>query len=173
MLLAWCGSAHKLARIHLPSHLQDMVAQLHSPQTPKLKGAIPKQFISGSVRIVFATEAFGLGADNKDIRRIVHIFCPSTMETYLQDIGRAGRDSQGGHAIMCVNAHDMASRKVMQKMKDLTSTDGYRRASILAHFGTESLKMDPHQCCDNCLLLCSCSEDLTLNQIVYKCHLHE
>ena len=169
MPLAWCGSAHKLAHIYLSCHLHDMVAQFHSPQTPKLKGAIPKQFIAGSVRLVFDTEAFGMGADIKDIKRIIHISCPSTVETYLQEIGRAGRDGQGGHAIMYVNAHDIASRKVTQEMKDFTGTDGCRRASILAHFGVEPMKVDPHQCCDNCLLLCSCSDcEVNEGQVITK-----
>ena len=67
----------------LPDNLHDMIAQYHAPQTKLLKEAILKNIASGQVRLIFATEVFRMGADIKDIRRVIHITCPSSIETYL------------------------------------------------------------------------------------------
>jgi ATP-dependent helicase YprA (DUF1998 family) len=52
------------------------------------------QFMSGKVRVVVATVAFGMGIDKSDIRGIIHFNMPRTFESYVQEIGRAGRDGK-------------------------------------------------------------------------------
>ena len=155
--LIWCGTAHMLALHHLPEQLHEKVAQFHAPQTKFLKEKIPNALSTGEVLLVFATEAFGMGADVKDIRRIIHITCPPGIETYLQEVGRAGRDGKGGRAILYVNSSDKANKNVSQEMKDYCNTNSCRRATLLSHFDCPAPYTNPHECCDNCLAMCECS----------------
>ena len=88
MPLAWCGQAHKLALETLPTAMHAKIAQYHSPQTKDMKKAIAAGLCDGNILLVFATEALGMGADVKDIRRIIHITSPASVETYMQELGR-------------------------------------------------------------------------------------
>ena len=59
--------------------------------------------MSGKLRIVVATVAFGMGIDKRDIRAIIHYNMPKTFESYIQEIGRAGRDGNPAHCHLFLN----------------------------------------------------------------------
>ncbi|KAK9877973.1 hypothetical protein WA026_020188 [Henosepilachna vigintioctopunctata] len=66
----------------------------HAGLTASRRKAIQKAFISGKLRIIVATIAFGMGINKSDIRCVIHYSMPSKFESYVQEIGRAGRDDQ-------------------------------------------------------------------------------
>ena len=68
------------------------------------------------VRIMVATNAFGMGIDKPDVRFVVHFDCPDSIEAYFQEAGRAGRDGQPAQAILLYNNSDHA--KLMKRIED-------------------------------------------------------
>lgn len=70
-----------------------------------------EEFICGLRRVMVATIAFGLGIDKPDIRGVIHFHLPSSLESYYQEAGRAGRDDQAAQCILLFNWQDSALRK--------------------------------------------------------------
>ena len=77
------------------------------------------------VRIMVATNAFGMGIDKSDVRMVVHYDCPDSIEAYFQEAGRAGRDGQPARAILLYNATDES--KLHKRVKDTFPEKDYIR----------------------------------------------
>ncbi len=58
------------------------------------------------VRVMVATNAFGMGIDKPDVRLVIHIDCPDSIEAYFQEAGRGGRDGEKAYAVLLYNNHD-------------------------------------------------------------------
>ena len=68
-------------------------------------------FMSGDVRVVVATTAFGMGIDKPDVRFVVHEAIPDSVDSYWQEVGRAGRDGEPSRALMLYRAEDIGLRR--------------------------------------------------------------
>jgi ATP-dependent DNA helicase RecQ len=67
--------------------------------------------MSGKTRIIVATNAFGMGIDKPDVRLVVHLDLPDTLEAYYQEAGRVGRDGEKSYAVMLFNNHDIVNSR--------------------------------------------------------------
>ncbi|MBI5727196.1 MAG: ATP-dependent DNA helicase RecQ [Ignavibacteriales bacterium] len=68
---------------------------------------IQRDFLSGNCNIMLATNAFGMGIDKPDIRFVIHAEVPSSVESYYQEIGRAGRDGEDSTCVLLYNREDL------------------------------------------------------------------
>lgn len=80
-------------------------AGLSTPERSKRQ----EMWIKNEVRVMVATNAFGMGIDKPDVRLVVHLDLPETLEAYYQEAGRAGRDTQKAFATVLYNQNDIAS----------------------------------------------------------------
>lgn len=67
-----------------------------------------KEWTEGKVRVMVATNAFGMGIDKPDVRLVIHADCPDSIEAYFQEAGRAGRDGCKAYAVLLYNGNDKA-----------------------------------------------------------------
>ena len=84
-----------------------------------------KAWQSDQVRVMVATNAFGMGIDKPDVRVVIHIDCPDSIEAYFQEAGRGGRDGQKSYAVLLFNDNDQ--RKLMKRISDTFPEKDYVR----------------------------------------------
>ncbi len=79
----------------------------HAGLPPETKKDVQQRFIAGDLRAISATNAFGMGIDKPDVRLVVHADIPGSLENYLQEAGRAGRDREQAHCILLYATTDV------------------------------------------------------------------
>ena len=79
--------------------------------SPEEKEARQNRWKSGETRVMVATNAFGMGIDKADVRVVVHLDLPESVEAYFQEAGRAGRDGKESFAVLLYNSKDEATVK--------------------------------------------------------------
>ncbi len=79
----------------------------HAGLTPDEKKTIQERFRIGELRVIAATNAFGMGIDKPDIRLVVHGDIPGSLENYLQEAGRAGRDRDHANCVLLYAPDDV------------------------------------------------------------------
>ncbi len=83
----------------------------HGARTASAKERAMAAFSSGKTPVMVATNAFGMGIDQPDVRLVIHVQVPDSPEAYWQEAGRAGRDGARAHAVMLYAAADMVTRR--------------------------------------------------------------
>lgn len=142
----------------------ELVAQYHAPQTNDMKELIMKDYADndGKLRLLFASEAFSMGVDIQDIRRIVHLGPPKTLEVYAQEIGRCGRDGELGEIVTYYNKTDIRENcsHVDPIVRNFCHATTCRREILLDYFGfrkDDGQYVNKYKCCDICTGSGNCS----------------
>ncbi|MBP9228809.1 MAG: RecQ family ATP-dependent DNA helicase [Azonexus sp.] len=99
------------------------VGHFHAKLPPETKKNIQKTFIDGSLRVIVATNAFGMGIDKPDVRLVIHADIPGSLENYLQEAGRAGRDRMAARCVLLYTAEDVERQFGMSARSRLTQKE--------------------------------------------------
>ncbi len=111
-----------------------MVEAFHAGLSAPEKKRIQDAFMAGELRVICATNAFGMGVDKEDVRVVIHADIPGSLENYIQEAGRAGRDRQPARCVLLYDQEDVEAQFSMEAMSELTRRDiaeilrGLRRA---------------------------------------------
>jgi len=106
--VVYCATRSATERVSEFLQQQDIAAErFHAGLTPEEKRETQERFRVGALRVIAATSAFGMGIDKPDIRLVVHGDIPSSLENYLQEAGRAGRDRAPATCVLLFSTNDV------------------------------------------------------------------
>ena len=157
---AWLGQSH-------PS-----VGYYHAGLSDEERRLVHDEFCLGAVRILAATNAFGMGIDKSDVRLVVHFDIPGSLEAYYQEVGRAGRDGQSAACVLLFHERDLATQEyfiqqaskepgnsdrvgrmktLLQDLLEYVSVPTCRQLAILDYFSDDAERaLGPCGLCDRC-----------------------
>jgi ATP-dependent DNA helicase RecQ len=164
------GSEAEAERLRLAGWSADAY---HAGMTGSAREETQRAFSTGQLEVVAATNAFGMGIDRADVRAVIHLSPPGSIEAYYQEVGRAGRDGAPALGLMLTSSGDMALRRRL--LEDGAADGGRaivehkwalflelmrwaeggscRHDAILRYFGDEAETLAGCGRCDVCLAL--------------------
>lgn len=114
--IIYCASRKKVEQVAADLKSANFrVGYYHAGRTQEARQKAQSGFDLGRLRVLVATNAFGMGVDYPDVRVIVHFQSPGSLEAYYQEAGRASRDGEPGHCLLFFSAGDMALQRRLKR----------------------------------------------------------
>ena len=107
----------------------------HAKVPPTRKKEVQERFVNGELRVVVATNAFGMGIDKSDVRLVVHAGIPGSIENYLQEAGRAGRDGAPARCVLLFDPEDIERQFNLAATLELAQVELQAALRILRSHG--------------------------------------
>lgn len=163
-----------------------LVGKYHAGLSDAERIESQESFLYDDLRVMVATNAFGMGIDKSNVRYVIHYNMPKNIEAYYQEAGRAGRDGEPGECILLFGAQDIILQKYLieqttlaperkaneyrklQTMVDYCHTQKCLREFILEYFGDD---LENFQCgnCGNCNDEREMTDITTVAQTIFSC----
>ncbi len=127
--IIYAGSRKQAEDLATTLHKHFPTSAYHAGLDPTTRDRVQRAFLSGKLDVVVATVAFGMGVDKADVRTVIHVALPGSVEAYYQEIGRAGRDGLPSRTILL---HGFADRRLQEFFleKNYPPTSDLERVAI-------------------------------------------
>ena len=162
-----CSHLFRMFELELGASLYDgerspknrLVEMMHSGSPASVKNHVLDQFGDNSkcLRILIATIAYGMGVNCKGVTRVIHFGPSKSIEAYMQESGRCGRNGEQSDALLLYNGINVKAAD--SDMKSYINATTCRRKLLMKHFGVKTSHSESptgHMCCDVCAESCQC-----------------
>jgi ATP-dependent DNA helicase RecQ len=117
--IIYCATRKNVETVYQALKAHYPVAFYHGGLSGLERTNLQNQFLNGKLTVLIATNAFGMGINKEDIRFVIHYELPDSLENYLQEIGRAGRDGKRSQALLLYQPNDERIHHFFQEQQTL------------------------------------------------------
>jgi len=137
--IVYCSSRRHTEELSLFLNEKEIHSEaFHAGRSEPDKRNIQDNFVEGKIPVICATNAFGMGIDKKDIRLVIHADIPGSLENYLQEAGRAGRDMEPSDCILLYEQEDIENQFSLNAYSKLSIKDIKKILGILKKKGAKT-----------------------------------